>query len=49
MRHHYEKSLTPEQYQYASGLTPKGRIEIKGWKMQLLYWLLKPSKKHKKI
>lgn len=30
-----------EQYQFASGLTPCGRIETQSRRFQFLYWLLR--------
>lgn len=37
-----------EKYQFASGLTPCGRIGTDSKRFQLLYWLLKASKNKRK-
>ncbi len=37
---------SPAQYQFASGLTPKGHIEIHSKRFRFLCWLLKPNTKN---
>lgn len=44
---HRASFYKPEDYQFASGLTPYGRIKTQGRGFQLLCWLLKPSKRQK--